>query len=47
MKNEEKSSFVFGFAAKAADYTPAVITASLFFIIRRRAPYPSPVADGC
>ncbi len=25
MKNEEKSSFVFGFAAKAADYTPAAL----------------------
>ena len=28
MKNEEKSSFVFGFAAKAADYTPAALRAS-------------------
>ena len=27
MKNEEKSSFVFGFAAKAADYTPAALRA--------------------
>jgi hypothetical protein len=25
MKNEEKSSFVFGFAAKATDYTPAAL----------------------
>ena len=25
MKNEEKRSFVFGFAAKAADYTPAAL----------------------
>ena len=28
MKNEEKSSFVFGFNAKAADYTPAALRAS-------------------
>jgi hypothetical protein len=28
MKNEEKSSFVFGFAAKAADYTPAALRAT-------------------
>ncbi|AYF50835.1 MULTISPECIES: DUF1329 domain-containing protein [Pseudomonas] len=28
MKNEEKSSFVFGFDAKAADYTPAALRAS-------------------
>ncbi len=27
MKNEEKRSFVFGFAAKAADYTPAALRA--------------------
>ncbi|WP_028617888.1 DUF1329 domain-containing protein [Pseudomonas canadensis] len=27
MKNEEKSSFMFGFAAKAADYTPAALRA--------------------
>jgi mannose-6-phosphate isomerase-like protein (cupin superfamily) len=27
MKNEEKSSFVFGFNAKAADYTPAALRA--------------------
>ena len=28
MKNEEKSSFVFGFDARAADYTPAALRAS-------------------
>ncbi|MBV4452580.1 MULTISPECIES: DUF1329 domain-containing protein [Pseudomonas] len=28
MKNEEKSSFVFGFNARAADYTPAALRAS-------------------
>ena len=28
MKNEEKSSFVFGFNAKAADYTPSALRAS-------------------